>query len=189
MAYTLQTFSEGTCKSFLDNTINKIKKSLTVDRQASNIDCFFRPIITALFDTVQVQSIHARSMALLNKGSFFKKGSTPFSNQAFLAFLLAKTSLNVTTSLARGAISQNTKRLLKKVHDGMESLLPVASAIVAIASMNLIYISAYFLYLGLSYLGEHNSLSRDMKSICQYSSTILGISSLLILRTPNSLIF
>ncbi len=181
MTHALQTFSEGASRAFLDNAVFKVKSTLTVTDRSSTIDCFFKPIITALFDVMQTQSIQKRSIAILNKGRIFKKTSTKFSNQAFLAFLLAKTAINVTISLARDAFSKNTMYRLRAIHDGMESLFPLASAIITIASMNFIYISAFFLYQGLSYLGEHRSLSRDMNEICQYSSTVLGVTSFLYL--------
>jgi len=189
MTHAIQNFSEGACRSFLDGAVYKIKVSQTVTKRSTTIDCFFRPIITSLFDIMQVQSIQKRGMALLNKGRFFKKVSTSLSNQIFLVFLLAKTTLNVTTSLARGALNRNTMHTLRTLHDGMESFLPLASAVIAIASMNLVYISAYFLCLGLSYLGDHDSLSREMNSVCQYSSTILGLASFLYLGTSNPKIF
>lgn len=180
MTYPLKHFAEGFSRSFLDNSMDKVKKDINETSSATSIDCFFRPIITAIVDTLQIQSIQKRYIEVVNKGKIFKSISNGSKSQSLLIFLVIKTGLNALRSLARDALSSNSRRSINTVHNVMESILSIAAIVVTIASANLAYISSYFLYIGLYHLGTSHSISYEMRSICDYSATILGLASFLI---------
>jgi len=188
MTFNLRNIAPGVSRAFLDKTIYNVKDALSKDSYSADIDYFIKPIVTAFLDTMQAYSIQKRSLSVWSKGVFLKQVSNPFSNWMISIFLLSKTALNIINSLARGTISSDTKQKLRKIHNAMEASLPIISAIIVIASMNIAYISAYFSFLCLSSLVENGSTLNDT-NIYRNLLTMLGISSLLILKDPKYLTF
>jgi len=171
---------KGFNNAFIDSFPHTAKATLFQKKSNSEIQNFFKPFVIALFDLMQAYSVQRRSLDVWRSGYLSNAPINLFSTPILTSFVASKAILNITTSFAKGEISSDTSRTLKKFHnDVAEYVLPFALAIIAAYSRDFTYTASYFSQLGLVYLSNSDKVSSEMREICKHSSIILGLSSFL----------
>jgi hypothetical protein len=184
MTFNIQNFTSGAFKSSFNHFIFQIKKH-DQNKRLTIIDLLFRPVITCLSDTVIAVTDLKKMIKICNENKILNQNS----RRSTLIFLTTKTCLNMSLSLFENLFSRSTKQAIEKIHNILDAALPIISAIVAIASLNLMFIAGYFLQLSLINLANNYSIGTEIQSICHYTSFILCLSSILNLNATSSIFF